>query len=190
MDRAQWSKWGSGSGHAIEIENYQTKSETHSVDIGITAGGGSSDYSETLFCYSMPNVCEFSDTVDYTRVYHHHLTSIQQKILLRRVQTGFYISLIIMQICAAICCQTRLASIFTHGFANKYLNVTLIFEILFGIAVVYLTIFQNLFETESLEPACWFAVAPFAILMIIIEEVCKYYARVYPNGWVRQTLVW
>ena len=192
MDRTEWSKWGAGSGHTTQISTGEDSivGVSSDIDIGVTSGAGSSDFGQTLFCYSTPNICEFSDTVDFEKLYHHHLTTVQQKILLRRAQTGFYVSLIIMQICAALCCQTRLASLFTQGFENKHLNVTLVLEIMFGIAVVYVTFLQDLFETESLEPACWFAVAPFAILMLIVEEVRKHFGRTYPNGWIRQTLVW
>merc|ERR1712098_554349 len=94
---------------------------------------------------------------------------------------GYYVSLVLMQMATAITCETRTSSlVMQHGlFTNKYLNICLIAEFLLAVAVVYVPALNELLHTEPLEPACWFAVTPFMILLFVVEEVRKRCIRRY-----------
>ena len=149
---------------------------------------------KTLFCYQ--SGCYFDEYANLNYEFHHEISAQQQVILLQRGQTTYYVSLILMQVMTAICCETRINSIiFQHGFfTNKWLNMCLIAELVFGICVVYVPALQRLFETQPLEPACWFAVTPFMILLFCVEETRKYFVRRAmknnTNNWFVDAISW
>ena len=131
-----------------------------------------------LICYKN-DYCYYHDYIDINKQFSHEITKDQRIILLQRAQTSYYISLILMQIITAITMETRYESIiFKHGFfTNKWLNLCLIFELIVGITIVYVPNLQQLFNTQPLEPICWFIITPFLIILFIMEELRKFYIR-------------
>jgi len=136
---------------------------------------------ETLMCYGNGAGCHFGSVAKMEYRFDHEISAHRQIVLLQRAQTAYYVSLVLMQMATAITCETRTSSlVMQHGlFTNKYLNICLIAEFLLAVAVVYVPALNELLHTEPLEPACWFAVTPFMILLFVVEEVRKWCIRRY-----------
>ena len=161
---------------------------------------------KSLLCYHTsplnPNsndiICNYDKFANENLKFSHEINKNEQIILLQRAQTGYYISLVLMQIITAITCETRTESIiYKHGFfTNKYLNICLIFELIVAICVCYIPFLQELFETQPLEFICWFTITPFIIFLFIFEELRKYYIRKNQNrvngknNWFINMITW
>ena len=134
---------------------------------------------DTLFCYDHGRGCHFDAIANIDYDFDHEVAPSRQLQLLQRAQTAYYVSLVLMQMVTAVACETRTASLpLQHGlFTNKYLNICLAAELLLAVAVVYVPALNALLHTQPLEPACWFAVTPFIILLFVVEELRKWYIR-------------
>eukprot|EP01083_Nonionella_stella_P000981 2835_1 len=134
-------------------------------------------HAKTLHCYTEEARC-FHDASRFESPAEYELDSAAQKELLRDAQTGFYMGLVVMQICAAICCSTRLSSLFRHGLTNKWLNLCLVMEFVVALAIVYVPMLQDIFETKALNGATfWIVITPFVALLFVVEELRKLYKR-------------
>jgi len=97
--------------------------------------------------------------------------------LLEKAQTTFFITLVEMQIVAALVSKTRLASFETVGTSNKWLACCLVAEVLLAMCFVYLPFLNTILATVPLEMLVWFLFAPFAILLFLIEDWRKRFIR-------------
>ncbi|CAG2110210.1 unnamed protein product, partial [Medioppia subpectinata] len=122
--------------------------------------------------------------------------------------TAFFASVVITKWSALICCKTRRISILRQKMTNDVLTFSLFFELGLAVFLSYcpgldnstkkndVLTFSLFFELGlavflSYCPGLdrgiffwWFCSIPFAVLMIIYDELRRYLIRQYPNGWV------
>jgi magnesium-transporting ATPase (P-type) len=95
--------------------------------------------------------------------------------LLRKAQTGAYVTLVLFQMTTAIICQTRTNNLLINNingiFSNKWLNICLLFELLFTIFIVTNKYTNDLFEMKNISFNSWFYSMPFIIISFFIEEL-------------------
>jgi len=96
---------------------------------------------------------------------------------LRQAQTAFLMSIIIVQWTDVMICKTRTLSIFEQGMSNFTLNVGLLEETLLGLALSYVPFCNTAFKTASLDYFMWFYAIPFAILILVFDEIRKMMMR-------------
>ncbi len=110
--------------------------------------------------------------------------------LYRTAITGFFASIIICQIADVIICRTRRQSLLNVGFLTNRL-------VLFGIAtelallglIAYIPAFNTFFGTAPLEAWHLMLSVPFAILIVLGDEVRRIYVR-RDNPFVLKWLTW
>jgi len=100
-----------------------------------------------------------------------------QKILLMKAQTTFFITLVQMQIVAALVAKTRMEGFVTVGTSNKKLACILLAELLLAMCFVYFPSCNVTLATFPLEMLCWFLFTPFAILLFLLEDWRKHWIR-------------
>jgi sodium/potassium-transporting ATPase subunit alpha len=93
--------------------------------------------------------------------------------ILRQAQTSFLMSIIIVQWTDVMICKTRTLSILEQGMSNTVLNVGLLEETLLGICLSYVPFCQSAFKTAALEGVMWTYAFPFAIMILVFDEVRK-----------------
>jgi sodium/potassium-transporting ATPase subunit alpha len=101
--------------------------------------------------------------------------------LLKRAQTAFLASIIIMQIGCGFACKTRLMSLFTHGLENLMLSFGMLTEVILIVLLVYAPFLNYTFGTRPLGASEWFIALPFAIFLVFYDECRKYVFRTYGN---------
>ncbi|KAJ3441746.1 sodium/potassium-transporting atpase subunit alpha [Anaeramoeba flamelloides] len=106
---------------------------------------------------------------------------------LRTAQTGFFISIIIVQWADLIISKTRRLSLFQQGLKkNKILLLGIVFETIFVIIICYVPYIHDVLKTESIKIRYWAISIPFFILIFVFDETRKFLLRKYPNGWVER----
>jgi magnesium-transporting ATPase (P-type) len=110
-----------------------------------------------------------------------------EKVIVKQGQTIYYWTLLLGQIAAAISTTTKTQSVLGLGgpaycFPNKTLNIMLFFEILLGLATIYIGPLQSCFDTAWLPSKS--VIFPIAALVFIIlfEEMRKLVARKMSDG--------
>lgn len=101
---------------------------------------------------------------------------------------AFFFSIIICQIADVLICKTRRQSLFTKGI-NKLMTLGIIVELLIGFIILYTSVGNAIFNTA---PITWQALLmgiPFAIFIIVFDEIRKYLVR-HNNAFVKKYLVW
>jgi magnesium-transporting ATPase (P-type) len=96
---------------------------------------------------------------------------------LSQAQTAFLMSIIVVQWTDVMICKTRVLSVFEQGMWNTVLNIGLIEELLLGLVLCYVPFAQDAFLTESIEWWMWLYGVPFAILILVFDEVRKLLLR-------------
>ena len=108
----------------------------------------------------------------------------------RTAITAFFASIIICQIADVLICRTRRQSIFTVGlFSNKLVWAGIATELLLLASISYIPVFNTFFGTAPLE-AWHFALSiPFALIILIGDEIRRIYVR-KENSFVLKWLTW
>ena len=108
----------------------------------------------------------------------------------RTAITAFFASIIICQIADVLICRTRRQSIFTVGlFSNKLVWAGIATELLLLAGISYIPVFNTFFGTAPLE-AWHFALSiPFALIILIGDEIRRIYVR-KENSFVLKWLTW
>jgi len=96
---------------------------------------------------------------------------------LRQAQTSFLISIIVAQWTDVMICKTRVLSIFQQGMRNFVLNIGLIEELLLGMCLCYVPFLNTAFKTTSIDFEMWCYGMPFAILILVYDEIRKMLLR-------------
>ena len=108
----------------------------------------------------------------------------------RTAITAFFASIIICQIADVLICRTRRQSIFTVGlFSNKLVWLGVATELLLLAAISYIPVFNTFFGTAPLEPWHFALSLPFALAIVIGDEVRRVYVR-RENAFVLRWLSW
>lgn len=110
--------------------------------------------------------------------------------LYRTAITGFFASIIICQVADVIICRTRTQSLLTVGFwSNRLVLFGIGFELLFLACISYLPAFNQFFGTAPLEGWHLFLSVPFALTILIGDEIRRIYVR-RGNPFVLRWLTW
>ncbi len=110
--------------------------------------------------------------------------------LYRTAITGFFASIIICQVADVIICRTRTQSLFTVGLlTNKLVLVGIAFELCLLAAISYIPAFNTFFGTAPLEPWQLLLSVPFALTILIGDEVRRVLVR-RGNPFVLRWLTW
>jgi Ca2+-transporting ATPase len=85
---------------------------------------------------------------------------------LPEAMTMTFVALVLMEFFKAYNFRSDRHSVMRRPFANKWLNLTILWELLLLAAVVYVPVLQRPFATFSLSPADW------AILIVAAVSIC------------------
>ncbi|XP_022831165.1 sodium/potassium-transporting ATPase subunit alpha-like [Spodoptera litura] len=107
-----------------------------------------------------------------------------RKRLERKAQTAYFVAVAWTQISDVIICKTRRVSIIKKGMRNHVLNASIVVDLLGALLVSYWPVCHELFSTEPLSWWDFFLAIPFAILMIVMDEIRRYLIRNSVNKWV------
>lgn len=110
--------------------------------------------------------------------------------LYRTAITGFFASIIICQVADVIICRTRTQSLITVGlFSNWLVLVGIAFELLLLACISYIPAFNTFFGTAPLEVWHLMLSVPFAIFILLGDEVRRVFVR-KGNPFVLRWLTW
>jgi sodium/potassium-transporting ATPase subunit alpha len=110
--------------------------------------------------------------------------------LYRQAITAFFASIIICQIADVLICRTRRQSILTVGiFANRLVLLGIASELILLALIAYVPLMNTFFGTAPLELWQLSLSIPFAITIIIADEVRRVFVR-RENAFVLKWLTW
>ncbi|XP_018365109.1 PREDICTED: sodium/potassium-transporting ATPase subunit alpha-like isoform X2 [Trachymyrmex cornetzi] len=107
----------------------------------------------------------------------------QRKVLEYTCHTAFFVSIVIAQVADAMVCKTRRNSLLRQGMGNWVLNLGLLLEIALACVVCYAPYMDRILKTYPLKPEWWLLGVPYAIIILIYEELRKWWIRRHPGGW-------
>jgi sodium/potassium-transporting ATPase subunit alpha len=111
-------------------------------------------------------------------------------LLYRTAITGFFASIIICQVADVIICRTRTQSLLTVGFlSNKLVLLGIASELLLLACISYIPAFNIFFGTAPLEPWHLMLSVPFAIAILVGDEIRRVFVR-RGNPFVLRWLTW
>merc|ERR1711912_81655 len=96
---------------------------------------------------------------------------------LRKAQTSFLMSIIVVQWADVMICKTRVLSIFQQCMWNTVLNIGLFEEVILGLCLCYVPFLQDAFKTKDIEFVMWCYGVPFSILIFVYDETRKMLLR-------------
>ncbi|MGB7963411.1 MAG: cation-translocating P-type ATPase [Propionicimonas sp.] len=92
-----------------------------------------------------------------------------------------FVSLVLVQFLKAFNFRSDRHSVFERPFANRWLNLAVLWEVALLIAIVYLPLLQEPFETFALSPWDWLLVGALSLTVMPVLELVKWMAR---RGWL------
>eukprot|EP00467_Chlorarachnion_reptans_P021926 CAMPEP_0114488030 /NCGR_PEP_ID=MMETSP0109-20121206/1097_1 /TAXON_ID=29199 /ORGANISM="Chlorarachnion reptans, Strain CCCM449" /LENGTH=1147 /DNA_ID=CAMNT_0001664365 /DNA_START=106 /DNA_END=3549 /DNA_ORIENTATION=- len=98
---------------------------------------------------------------------------------LKHAQTAFFVSIVIVQWADVIACRTRRLSIYHQGMRNTVLNIGLFEETALAIILCYIPPI-HVVGTRAIRFVHWLPPLPFAMLIVIYDEIRKYLIRLGP----------
>eukprot|EP01006_Ploeotia_vitrea_P056684 TRINITY_DN68116_c9_g3_i1.p2 TRINITY_DN68116_c9_g3~~TRINITY_DN68116_c9_g3_i1.p2 ORF type:complete len:1113 (-),score=653.57 TRINITY_DN68116_c9_g3_i1:66-3350(-) len=101
---------------------------------------------------------------------------------LAHAQCAFFISIVIVQWADILACKTRTLSIKHQGMRNGMLNFGLCFETCLGAFLCYVTPLNTPLGTRDIEFVHWLPALPFAIVILVYDEIRKYLMRNLGKG--------
>lgn len=107
----------------------------------------------------------------------------ERKILEYTCHTAFFVSIVMVQVTDVMICKTRRNSLFRQGMKNWVLNFGILFEIAVACVVCYAPSMDTIFRTYPLKPAWWLPGVPYAVIILIYDELRKLWIRRNPGGW-------
>ena len=114
--------------------------------------------------------------------YNQEWTYRERKILEYTCHTAFFVSIVVVQWVDLIICKTRRLSILQQGMDNWALNFAIVFETALAAFLSYTPGMDKGLNMYPLKINWWLPAIPFAILMLVYEEVRKLIIRVQPPG--------
>ncbi|CAH0553372.1 unnamed protein product [Brassicogethes aeneus] len=99
--------------------------------------------------------------------------------------TAFMISVVVTQWADLIVCKTRINSIAKQGMGNMILNLSLVMETIVACMLSYMPKMYYL-KFYPIMFRWWCYSLPFAIFIIIFDELRKWHIRKYPDGFYRK----
>ena len=96
--------------------------------------------------------------------------------------TSFFVSIVVVQWVNLIICKTRRLSIFSQGMDNWVLNFAIVFETVLAAFLSYTPGMDKGLNMYPLKINWWLPSIPFAILLLVYEEIRKLIIRIQPPG--------
>jgi len=96
---------------------------------------------------------------------------------IREAMAMTFLSLVLIQFCNAYNFRSDRRSLFIRPFANRWLNLAILWEVTLLLVVVYTPVLQVPFATMSVSPADWAMVAAIAVSIVPVVEVAKLLVR-------------
>lgn len=98
--------------------------------------------------------------------------------------TMTFVSLVLIQFFKAYNFRSDRRSVLDRPFANKWLNLAILWELLLLAVIVYLPALHAPFSTSSLSPSSWLVIVPLAFSISPVLELAKWMTR---RGWFGPT---
>ncbi|MEX2645724.1 MAG: cation-translocating P-type ATPase, partial [Gaiellaceae bacterium] len=96
---------------------------------------------------------------------------------LEDARTMVFATLVLIEFFKAFAYRSDRASVFERPFANKWLNLAVLWESLLLVVVINVSFFQNAFGTTTLSPGLWALVGGSAFTIVPVLEVAKWVIR-------------
>ncbi|CAG0901115.1 unnamed protein product [Cyprideis torosa] len=116
--------------------------------------------------------------------YGQEWTYIDRKKLEYTCHTAFFVSIVIVQWTDLIICKTRRNSLYHQKMTNWMLNFGLFFETALAAFLSYTPGTDIALKLYPLKINWWIPALPFALVILIYDEVRRYLLRRNPGGWV------
>merc|ERR1719356_1575750 len=113
--------------------------------------------------------------------------------VLRRSNTAYFVTIIIVQWADLMICKTRVRSLFEQGMSNVFMNYSLFFETVLGALLVYLPVANTVTKTAPMHFLWWTPGIPFSIFIYVYDELRKGYirrARSWGGSWLEKNTYW
>ncbi len=91
-----------------------------------------------------------------------------------------FVALVLIQFFNAYNCRSDRLSVFRKPFANRWLNLAVVWELVLLVLVLYVPFLQRAFGTFSLTPADWILTTVLAFSIVPVMEAVKWMVR---RGW-------
>lgn len=99
---------------------------------------------------------------------------------LQEVMALTFVALVLIQFFNAYNCRSDRLSVFHNPFANRWLNLAVLWELALLMVIAYVPFLQQPFGTFSFAPADWMLTATLAFSIVPVLEAVKWMAR---RGW-------
>jgi len=137
--------------------------------------------------FGLRNAWDSISINDLEDSYNQEWTYRDRKRLEHTCHTAYFISIVAIQWVNVILCKTRRLSIFQQGMGNWAINFSMIFELGFAAFLCYTPGVDVGLNMYPIRFNWWFPAIPFAILMILYEEVRKCIIRNQaPGSWLER----
>lgn len=107
----------------------------------------------------------------------------QRKILEYTCHTAFFVSIVIVQAADVMICKTRRNSLFQQGMNNWALNIGILVQVAVACVVCYAPYMDEILRTYPLKFEWWLPGVPYAMIILIYDELRKLWVRRNPGGW-------
>ncbi len=91
--------------------------------------------------------------------------------------TMTFVTLVLIEFFKAFSFRSDRHSLFIRPFANRWLNLAIVWELLLLTLIVYLPFLHNAFGTFSLTTTDWIILLPLAVTIIPVLELVKFFER-------------
>lgn len=126
------------------------------------------------------------DVADMKDSYGREWTYDERMRLQRKAISGYFLGIVVTQVADAIICKTRKLSLFQQGMMNWHLNFALVFEVALAALVVYCPHVNTTLGFEHVEYYLVLPAVPYALFIIVYDEIRKFIIRRRPKGWVER----
>ena len=99
-------------------------------------------------------------------------------------RTLIFVSLVLIEFFKAYNYRSDRYSVLRRPFANKWLNLAILWELLLLASIVHVPLLQKMFGTQTLPPADWVLAVVLAATLAPVLEIAKWLGR---RGWLGQS---
>jgi Ca2+-transporting ATPase len=96
---------------------------------------------------------------------------------LQEVMALTFVELVLIQFFNAYNCRSDRVSVFSRPFANRWLNIAVLWEVTILVAIIYVPFLQRAFGTFSFSAADWLLTTALAFTIVPVLEGVKWMAR-------------
>lgn len=93
--------------------------------------------------------------------------------MLKKAQTSYLFSIIVVQWADVIICKTRVLSLFQHGMNNWVMNTGIIEETLLGLTICFSPFLQAVFGSSRVDIFDLMLALPFSLSIFLYDEIRK-----------------